>query len=61
VPLEGEVRGYSPDGKLLATARGKDQPEGRRFEHPSGVAVLPDGRLAVADLEGRVVVISLPR
>jgi sugar lactone lactonase YvrE len=61
VPLEGEVRGYAPDGKLLATARGKDQPEGRRFEHPSGVALLPDGRLAVADFEGRLVVISLPK
>ena len=61
VPLAGEVRGYAPDGKLLATARGKDQPEGRRFEHPSGVALLPGGRLAVADLEGRIVVIALPR
>ena len=60
VPLAGEVRGYSPEGKLLATARGADQPEGRRFEHPSGVALLPGGRLAVADLEGRVVVIDLP-
>ena len=61
VPLAGEVRGYSPEGKLLATARGADQPEGRRFEHPSGVALLPGGRLAVADLEGRVVVIALPK
>ncbi len=61
VPLEGEVRGYAPDGRLLATARGKDQAEGRRFARPSGLALLPDGRLAVADLDGRVVVISLPR
>ena len=61
VPLAGEVRGYAPDGRLLATARGADQPEGRRFVHPSGVALLPGARLAVADLEGRVVVISLPR
>jgi sugar lactone lactonase YvrE len=61
VPLTGEVRGYTADGRLLATARGKDQPEGRRFEHPSGVALLPGGRLAVADLEGRVVVITLPK
>ncbi len=61
VPLEGEVRGYAPSGKLLATARGKDQLEGQRFEHPSGIALLPGGRLAVADLEGRVVVISLPK
>jgi hypothetical protein len=61
VPLLGEVRGYAPDGTLLATARGKDQPEGKRFEKPSGLALLPGGRLAVADLEGRVVVITLPR
>ena len=61
VPLMGEVRGYAPDGTLLATARGKDQPEGQRFGRPSGLALLPGGRLAVADLEGRVVVISLPR
>ncbi|MBK9061762.1 MAG: glycosyltransferase family 39 protein [Acidobacteria bacterium] len=61
VPLDGEVRGYAPDGKLVATARGKDQPEGQRFEHPSGVALLPNGRLAVADFEGRLVVIDLPR
>jgi sugar lactone lactonase YvrE len=61
VPLLGEVRGYAPDGTLLETARGKDQPEGKRFEKPSGLALLPGGRLAVADLEGRVVVITLPR
>ncbi len=61
VPLLGEVRGYAPDGTLLATARGKDQPEGKRFAKPSGLALLPGGRLAVADLEGRVVVISLPK
>ena len=61
VPLAGEVRGYTPDGRLLATARGKDQPDGKRFEHPSGVALLPGGRLVVADLEGHLVVIALPR
>ncbi|HTS01082.1 MAG TPA: NHL repeat-containing protein, partial [Thermoanaerobaculia bacterium] len=61
VPLAGEIRGYAPDGRLLATARGMDQPEGRRFVHPSGVALLPGHRLAVADLEGRVVAISLPK
>ncbi len=52
---------YTSGGRLLATARGKDQPEGKRFEKPSGLALLPGGRLAVADLEGRVVVISLPK
>jgi YYY domain-containing protein len=61
VPLAGEIRGYAADGTLLATARGKDQPEGQRFEKPSGLALLPAGRLAVADLEGRIVVIRLPK
>ena len=61
VPLEGEIRAYESGGRLLATARGKDQPEGKRFEKPSGLALLPDGRLAVADLENGLVVISPPR
>jgi len=61
VPLEGQVRGYSPEGRLLVTARGKEQPEDRRFEKPSGLALLPGGRLAVADLEGRLVVVTLPK
>jgi DNA-binding beta-propeller fold protein YncE len=61
VPLEGEVRGYTPEGRLVTTLRGKDLPEGQRFEKPSGLALLPKSRLFVADLEGRFVVISLPR
>ena len=61
VPLEGEVRGYTPEGRLVTTLRGKDLPEGQRFEKPSGLALLPKRRLFVADLEGRFVVISLPR
>ena len=61
VPLEGEVRGYTPEGRLVTTLRGKDLPEGQRFEKPSGIALLPKRRLFVADLEGRFVVISLPR
>ena len=61
VPLAGEVRGYAPDGTLRSTLRGKDQPEGQRFEKPSGLALLPAGRLAVADLEGRLVAIGLPK
>jgi YYY domain-containing protein len=60
VPLEGEVRGYTPEGRLVTTLRGKDLPEGQRFEKPSGLALLPKGRLFVADLEGRFVAISLP-
>jgi len=41
--------------------RGKDLPEGQRFEKPSGLALLPKGRLFVADLEGRFAVVPLPK
>ncbi len=61
VPLLGEVRGYTTEGRLVTTLRGKDLAEGQRFEKPSGLALLPKRRLFVADLEGRFVVISLPR
>ena len=61
VPLEGEVRGYTPEGRLVTTLRGKDLAEGQRFEKPSGLALLPKGRLFVADLEGRFAVIPLPK
>ncbi|MGZ6971475.1 MAG: DUF2298 domain-containing protein, partial [Thermoanaerobaculia bacterium] len=52
VPLAGEVRAYTAEGRLVTTLRGADQPEGRRFEMASGLALLPGGRLFVADLEG---------
>jgi hypothetical protein len=61
VPLAGEVRAYTKEGRLVATLSGKDQPEGQRFEKPSGLALLPKGRLFVADLEGRVVIVPLPK
>ncbi|HEX5854671.1 MAG TPA: NHL repeat-containing protein, partial [Thermoanaerobaculia bacterium] len=61
VPLAGEVRAYTKEGRLVTTLRGKDQPEGRRFEKPSGLALLPKGRLFVADLEGRVVIVPIPK
>ena len=61
VPLAGEVRAYTHEGRLVATLGGKDQPEGRRFEKPSGLAFLPKGRLFVADLEGRFVFLPLPK
>jgi YYY domain-containing protein len=61
VPLEGEVRGYTLEGLLVTTLRGKDLPEGQRFEKPSGLALLPKRRLFVADLEGRFAVVPLPR
>jgi YYY domain-containing protein len=61
VPLAGEVRAYTREGRLVTTLRGKDQPEGQRFEKPSGLALLPRGRLFIADLEGRFVIVSLPK
>jgi len=61
VPLAGEVRAYTKEGRLVTTLSGKDQPEGRRFEKPSGLAFLPKGRLFVADLEGRFVIVPLPK
>ena len=45
----------------MTTLNGKDLPEGRRFEKPSGLALLPDGRLFVADLEGRLAIAILPK
>ncbi|MCM3875698.1 MAG: DUF2298 domain-containing protein [Thermoanaerobaculia bacterium] len=61
VPLEGEVRGYTLEGRLVTTLRGKDLPEGQRFEKPSGLALLPKRRLFVADLEGRFAIVPLPK
>jgi YYY domain-containing protein len=61
VPLAGEVRAYTAEGRLVTTLRGRDLPEGQRFEKPSGLALLPKGRLFVADLEGRFAIVSLPK
>jgi YYY domain-containing protein len=61
VPLAGEVRRYTPEGRLATTLRGKDLPEGQKFEKPSGLALLPGGRLFVADLEGRFVILPVPK
>jgi sugar lactone lactonase YvrE len=61
VPLAGEVRAYTKEGRLVTTLRGRDQPEGRRFEKPSGLALLPNNRLFVADLEGRFAIVTLPK
>ena len=60
VPLAGEVRAYTKEGRLVTTLRGGDQPQGLRFEKPSGLALLPKGRLFIADLEGRFVIVPLP-
>ena len=61
VPLAGEVRAYTKEGRLVTALRGVNQPEGRKFEKPSGLALLPGGRLFVADLEGRFAIVPLPK
>jgi DNA-binding beta-propeller fold protein YncE len=59
VPLTGEVRLYSPEGKLLRRLNGSQVP-GASFTKPMGIAVLP-GAIVVSDLEGRVVKALLPK
>ncbi len=59
VPLKGEVRLYSPEGKLLRQLHGSQVP-GASFTRPMGIAVLP-GAVVVSDLEGRVVKVLLPK
>ncbi len=61
VPLAGEIRAYTNEGRLVTTLKGKDQPEGQKFEKPSGLALLPKSRLFVADLEGRFAIVDLPK
>jgi 4-amino-4-deoxy-L-arabinose transferase-like glycosyltransferase/DNA-binding beta-propeller fold protein YncE len=54
VPLEGEIRHYSTDGRLLkrVTSHG---PGGEKLDHPMGVAMIPGGQQAViSDLSGRL-------
>jgi YYY domain-containing protein len=60
VPLQREVRGYSPEGKLLATLRG-DGSAGPAFSKPVGIALMPDGKLLVTDIENRLVLLARPR
>lgn len=59
VPLAGQVRLYSPEGKLLRQLNGSQVP-GASFTRPMGIAVLP-GAIVVSDLEGRVVKVLLPK
>lgn len=59
VPLKGQVRLYSPEGKLLRQLSGSQVP-GASFTRPMGIAVLP-GAVVVSDLEGRVVKALLPK
>ncbi len=59
VPLEKEVRHYSPDGALVKTIRSQESGH-PPFERPTGIAVAPAGdALYVADLEGKLVRLPL--
>ena len=59
VPLAGQVRAYSPTGRLLRTIGARDVP-GVELKRPSGLAFRPtDGRLLVSDIEGQVAVVDV--
>ncbi|MGH9317719.1 MAG: glycosyltransferase family 39 protein [Thermoanaerobaculia bacterium] len=59
VPLEGEVRRYSAEGKLLKVVQGRATDPG--LERPMGIAVNPTGdTLYVSDLAGRILRIPIP-
>jgi tripartite motif-containing protein 71 len=52
VPLEHEVRAFTPEGKFLKSI--KSSPE-HVFDKPVGIAIAPDGRILVSDIENRLV------
>jgi DNA-binding beta-propeller fold protein YncE len=52
VPSAREVRAYTPDGRFLKSIR--SSPE-HVFEKPVGIAIAPDGRLLISDIENRLV------
>jgi hypothetical protein len=59
VPDAGEVRAYTPKGRLVKSLRGcsDDNP----FGVPCGIAVKSDGKaLAVSELSGSLALIALP-
>jgi len=59
VPLEGEVRHYSVDGKLLRVVKGRAADTA--LERPMGIAVNATGdALYVSDLAGRILRIPIP-
>lgn len=54
VPLEGEVRHYSIDGKLLKTVKGNSLGKGK-LDRPMGIAASPSRKqVAVSDLSGQL-------
>jgi len=60
VPLAGEVRAYSPAGRLLRTMSGSDVPA-VGLRKPAGIALRPtDGEILVSDIEGQVVALGTP-
>ncbi len=58
VPLEKEVRAYSPEGKLLRTLKSPPQPP-NMFVTPIGITIAPaSGEMLISDLENRMVVLK---
>jgi DNA-binding beta-propeller fold protein YncE len=60
VPLAGEIRRFSPEGKLLQTVRGSGATPAL-FTRPMGIAVLASGDLLVSDLSGHVARVTSPK
>jgi sugar lactone lactonase YvrE len=59
VPLAGQVRAYSPAGRLLRTIGARDV-SGVELKRPSGLAFRPtDGQLLVSDIDGQVAVLGV--
>jgi YYY domain-containing protein len=61
VPLAGEVRVYSADGRLLRAIRAGGGP-GVELKRPSGIALRPsDGQVLVTDIEGQIATLGRAR
>ena len=58
VPLSREIRAFSESGVLRTVIQGGDG--GTLFEKPVGIALLPEKRLVVTDIENRIVVLPRP-
>ena len=58
VPLDGELRLYGPEGKLLRSVR--DSAPAHPLRRPAGVAMAPgEGALVVSDIEDGLTVVPL--
>jgi hypothetical protein len=58
VPLEHEVRAFTPDGALKTSI--KARPGGPSFDKPVGLVLLPEKKLLVSDIENRLEIVERP-